>query len=257
LDVTDVAAIRDVVADARPEIVFNAAAYTAVDQAESSRDLAFAINATAPRVIAEACAAADVPMVHFSTDYVFAGTGQRPILEDDPTWPLSVYGASKLAGEEAVSTSGARYKTFRLCWVYGPRGENFLLTMLRLASERDELRVVADQFGSPTPASWIADAVVKAVTARPEVTGTFNLAASGSTSWHGFASAIVEEGVRARLLQRAPVVRAIATADYPTPATRPAYSVLHCGRLQRTFGIRLPDWRSGVGQVVGQVAQPH
>lgn len=254
LDLTDTAAVRSLVADSGAQVVYNAAAYTAVDQAESERDLAFAINATAPGVIAHACAAAGIPVVHFSTDYVFPGNGRRPIFEDDPTGPLSVYGASKLAGEEAVRTSGVQYKTFRLCWVYGPRGKNFLLTILRLAADREELRVVADQFGCPTPAAWIADAVVRVVAEKPEVTGTFHLAASGSASWHGFATAIVEEGIRAGVLQKAPTVNAISTIQFPTLAMRPAYSVLQCGRIRRKFGIKLPDWRQGVEEVVATVS---
>lgn len=254
LDLTDPSDVRSIVMDCGVHVVYNAAAFTAVDQAESEPDLAFAINATAPGLIARACTTVGVPMVHFSTDYVFPGNGKHPILEDDPTWPLSVYGASKLAGEEAMRTSGVCYKIFRLCWLYGPRGKNFLLTMLRLAAERDELLVVADQFGCPTPAAWIADAVVRAVADKPELTGTFHLAASGSTSWHGFAVAIVEEGVRAGVLQKAPVVNSISTAEYPTPALRPGYSVLHCGRVRRKFAIELPDWRQGVKEVIATVS---
>ena len=253
LDLRGTADLRAMVAASAAEIVINAAAYTDVDRAESERDTAFAVNATAPGVIAEACALQGVPLVHFSTDYVFPGTGVRPLLEDDPTEPCNAYGASKLAGEQAVRASGARCKIFRLCWLYGTRRKNFLLTALRLATEHDELRVVADQVGCPTPAAWIAKAVVRAVTTRPELSGTWHLAASGSTTWRAFAEATVEEGHRLGLLARRPAVRAITTAEYPTLAVRPAYTVFDCGRMEQDFGVRLPEWRSGVIEVVREI----
>ena len=250
LDLCNAEALRAAVAKASADLVVNAAAYTAVDRAEKEKDEAFAVNATAPDVLAKACARFGVPLVHFSTDYVFPGTSSRPLAESDPVGPVSVYGASKLAGEQAIRASGGRHKIFRLCWVYGPRGHNFLRTMLRLAAERDELRVVADQFGCPTPSAWIAEAVVRAVSRRPELRGTWHLSASGSTSWHGFAEAIFVEGLRSGILDRGPLLSAISTADYPTTARRPAYSVLDNSLFKRDFGIGLPDWRHGVEEVV-------
>lgn len=250
VDLCDPAALRAAVSGSGADIVFNAAAYTAVDRAESDRETAFAVNATAPGIMAEEAARLGVPLVHFSTDYVFPGTGHRPLREDDPVGPDSVYGASKLAGEQAVRAAGGAHAIFRLCWVYGSRGQNFLLTMLRLAAERSELRVVADQVGCPTPAAWIAEAVVRAVSERPGLSGTWHLAASGHTSWHGFAEAIVAGAADIGLIRSRPMVTPITTADYPTPARRPAYSVLDCSRLEADFGIRLPDWRLGVGEVL-------
>jgi dTDP-4-dehydrorhamnose reductase len=250
LDLQDPDALRATVSGAGAQIVWNAAAYTAVDRAESDREVAFAVNATAPGVLAEECTRLGIPLVHFSTDYVFPGTGLRPLCEDDPVGPASVYGASKLAGEEAIRTAGNPHKIFRLCWVYGSRGTNFLLTMMRLAAGKDELRVVSDQFGCPTPAAWIAEAVIGAVRQQPRLSGTWHLAASGQTSWHGFAEAIVSDAFEGGLLARRPVVTPISTADYPTSAQRPRMSVLDCSKLEREFGIRLPDWRSGVAAVV-------
>ncbi len=187
-----------------------------------------------------------MPLVHFSTDYVFPGTWNDPLREDDPVGPVSVYGASKLAGEEAVRAAAGPHKIFRLCWVYGPRGKNFFLTMLRLGAERDELRVVSDQVGCPTPAAWIADAVVKAVSSRPDLSGIWHLASSGHASWHRFAEEIMEVAGASGRLTRRPVLRAISTEEYPTPARRPHWSVLDCTKLEKDFGLRLPDWQRGV-----------
>jgi dTDP-4-dehydrorhamnose reductase len=253
-DLSDPASLPALVAGVGPDLVVNAGAYTAVDQAEQDSVLAFRVNAEAPGAIAGACAAAGIPFVHYSTDYVFAGDATAPYREDDATAPLGVYGASKLAGEIAVRDSGAAHKIFRLCWVYGPRGRNFLRTMLRLAGERDVLRVVADQVGSPTPAAWIADATAAAIRARPELSGTWHLAASGQTSWHGFASAIVDEAAAAGRIVRAPRVEAISSSEFPTPARRPGYSVLDTSALAADFGLRLPDWREGVAPVLTAAA---
>ena len=233
-----------------PDLVVNAAAWTAVDLAERERDAAFRANAVAPRVLAEACANRGARLVHYSTDYVFDGRGTRPYREDDPTAPRSVYGESKLAGEQAIRASGADHAILRTAWVYAPRGRNFLLTMLRLGAERDHLRVVADQFGTPTGAALIADATARVIAHSSRAAGTWHLTAGGQTSWHGFAEAIFAGAVERGLLPRAPMVEPIATADYPTPAARPAYSVLDCGALQRDFGIVPPDWRAGLGQAL-------
>jgi dTDP-4-dehydrorhamnose reductase len=243
-------ALPALVARIAPDVVVNAAAHTAVDRAENEAEVAFRANARAPQALAAACAEHDALLLHYSTDYVFDGRGTRPYREDDATAPLGVYGASKRAGEQAVRDSGARHLIFRTAWVYAAHGSNFLRTMLRLAGERDELRVVADQVGAPTPAALIADVTARVLAQAPSRSGTWHLTATGATSWHGFAEAIVA-GAHARgLLARMPRVLPIATADYPTPAARPAYSVLDCSALQRDFGVELPDWRTGLATVL-------
>lgn len=234
----------------RPEVVVNAAAYTAVDRAEDDRDAAWRANAEAPGVIARWCAAAGVPLVHYSTDYVFDGQGTRPYREDDATAPLGVYGASKLAGEEAIRAAGGRHLIFRTAWVYAAHSANFLRTMLRVGAERDVLRVVADQVGTPTPAALIADVTAQALQHAGGLSGTWHLTATGETSWHGFAEAIFAEAVPAGKLARAPKVEAITTADYPTPARRPAYSHLDVRKLESDFGIGLPSWQEGLKRVI-------
>lgn len=235
-----------------PDIVVNAAAYTAVDRAESDREAAFRANAAAPQRIAEACAARDALLVHYSTDYVFDGNGTRPYREDDPTSPLGVYGESKLAGEDAIRASGARHLIFRTAWVYASHGKNFMRTMLRLAAERDDLRVVSDQVGTPTSAALIAD-VTATVLARPFASsGVRHLTASGETTWHGFAEAIVADAHARGLLTRTPRVAPIATSDYPTPAKRPAYSVLDTAALKSDFAVDLPAWREGLARTLDQ-----
>ncbi|MFT3762394.1 MAG: dTDP-4-dehydrorhamnose reductase [Pseudoxanthomonas sp.] len=239
-----------------PGIVVNAAAYTAVDKAEDDADAAFRANAEAPGKLAAACAKRGIPLVHYSTDYVFDGTSTRPYREDDPTAPLGVYGESKLAGEQAIRAVGGQYLIFRTAWVYASHGGNFLRTMLRLAGERDELRVVADQIGTPTPAALIADVTARVLARSSQQSGTWHLTASGETSWHGFAEAIFDGAVQRGLLAKAPKLTPIATADYPTRARRPAYSRLDTGRLQRDFGIALPDWRDGLARVLDEIPAP-
>lgn len=253
-DVADTGSLAGVVQQAAADVVINASAYTAVDRAEDEPELAHRINAEAPRALAAACAAAGVPLVHFSTDYVFDGNGTRPYREDDATAPLGVYGASKWAGEQAVRESGAAHKIFRLCWVHGPRGANFVLTMLRLARERDHLRVVADQVGAPTSALRIADALARALAAQPALSGTWHLSAEGETSWHGFATAIFQGAVERGLLARAPTVEAITSAQFPMRARRPAYSRLDTARFQRDFGLHIGDWREGLDEVLDVLA---
>ena len=237
-----------------PDVVVNAVAHTAVDRAESEPDAAFRVNALAPAAIAQACAATGALLLHYSTDYVFDGSASRPYREDDVTAPLGVYGASKLAGEEAARASGARHAILRTAWVYAAHGKNFLRTMLRLAGERDELRVVGDQVGAPTPAAWIADASARIIAHGVPAAGTWHLVASGQTSWHGFAEAIMDEALASGLLPRRPRLVSIPTADYPTPARRPAYSVLDTTRLQRDFGIAPPDWHDGLREVIADLA---
>ena len=255
-DVSDTAALAGLVARVAPDLVINASAYTAVDRAEDEPELAHRINAEAPQALAQACAAAGIGLVHFSTDYVFDGSGQRAYREDDAVAPLGVYGASKWAGEQAVRDSGAAHKIFRLCWVYGPRGGNFLLTMLRLGREREHLRVVADQVGAPTSAHRIAHGVAAALTAQPGLSGTWHLSAEGETSWHGFATAIFEGAVSRGLLAKAPTVEAIPSAEFPTRARRPAYSRLDTARFQRDFGLHIGDWREGLDEALLSLAGP-
>ncbi|KAF1713027.1 dTDP-4-dehydrorhamnose reductase [Pseudoxanthomonas sacheonensis] len=233
-----------------PDVVVNAAAYTAVDRAESDPEAAFRANAEVPGKLAEACAASNALLVHYSTDYVFDGQGIRPYREDDLAAPLGVYGASKLAGERAIEASGCRRFIFRTAWVYGNHGANFMRTMLRLGADRDELRVVADQTGTPTPAALIADVTAQIIAMPSQAYGTFHLTAGGRTSWHGFATEIFEGARRHGLLASVPRISPITTAEYPTPAKRPAYSCLDTSALQNTFGIALPDWKLGLERVL-------
>ncbi|GAB3753942.1 dTDP-4-dehydrorhamnose reductase [Lysobacter olei] len=234
-----------------PDIVVNAAAWTAVDKAETEREAAFRANAGAVDEIARACAERDVPLVHYSTDYVFDGSASRPYLPEDPTAPLGVYGASKLAGEQAIRDSGVRHLILRTAWVYGLHGHNFLRTMLRLGAEREELRVVADQVGGPTPAWLIADVTAAILQQGIGSGGTHHLVADGQTSWHGFAEAIMDEAVAVGLLAKRPRVVPITTADYPTPAARPAWSVLDTGSLRQRWSIALPAWRDALVTTLG------
>ena len=245
--------VHDLVMRIAPAVVVNAAAYTAVDRAETERDAAFRANAEAPAAIAQACAARGAHLVHYSTDYVFDGQGTRPYREDDATAPLGAYGASKLAGEEAIRASGAHHYILRTAWVYAAQGRNFMHTMLRLAAERDVLRVVADQVGTPTSADLIARVTAQLLDGRLPASGTWHLTASGQTSWHGFAEAVIA-GAHARgLLPRRTPVEPITTAEFPTPARRPAWSVLDCTRLQADAGITLPEWHAGLDAVLDQL----
>lgn len=238
----------------QPAMVVNAVAYTAVDRAEQEPEAAFRVNALAPGVIAQWCAAHGVPMVHYSTDYVFNGQGVAPYVEGETTAPLGVYGASKRDGEDAVRAAGGRHLIFRTAWVYASHGGNFLRTMLRVGAERDEVRVVADQVGTPTPAALIADVTAQALQHSGKLSGTWHLTASGHTSWHGFAEAIFKEAVAAGVLAKAPTVQAISSAQYPTLAQRPAWSVLDTTKLQRDFSLILPAWQDALRCVVGELA---
>lgn len=234
----------------KPARVINAAAYTAVDKAESDTGAARVTNADTPGAIARWCAEHGVPLVHYSTDYVFDGSGARPYRPDDVPAPLGVYGATKLAGEDVIRAAGGRHLILRTAWVYAAHGQNFLRTMLRLGAERDVLRVVADQVGTPTPAALIAGVTAQILCTDNSASGTWHLTARGETSWHGFAEAIFEGAVERRLIARAPKVEAISTADYPTPARRPAYSCLDTSTLERDFRIALPDWRDALAGVL-------
>jgi dTDP-4-dehydrorhamnose reductase len=240
LDLADADAIRTTLRSRRPALIVNAAAYTAVDNAEQEREAAEVINARAPGLLAEEAKKLDALLVHYSTDYVFDGTATAPYTEDAPANPLSVYGASKLSGERAIAASGCRYLVLRTSWVYGLRGHNFLLTIRRLARERDELRIVADQFGVPNWSRALAEATNTLVgcglRALRERAGLYHLSARGSTSWFEFARAIIGSVDKPRVLP-------ITTAEYPTAARRPAYAVLDTGKLERVFGLTLSDWR--------------
>lgn len=246
LDLADTAGIRHTVAAIAPDLIVNPAAYTAVDKAESEPDLARAINAGAPGELA----ACGVPLVHFSTDYVFDGRKSAAYTEADAPNPLSVYGTTKLAGEKAVACAGIPHLILRTSWVYGLRGRNFLLTMQRLARERDSLAVVDDQFGAPTWSRLIAEATALVVARwldRPDKTaasGVYHLSCGGRTSWHGFTAAILAQlaGPDEKLAR----LTAIPTSGYPTPAARPANSQLDCDKLAATFGVRLPNWESAL-----------
>lgn len=253
LDMATPGAAAALVAEQQPAVVVNAAAYTAVDKAEDETALARRINAEAVAELAKACLRIDARLIHYSTDYVFDGREHRPQRELDRASPLNVYGWTKLDGEHAIAASGVHYQIFRTAWVYAARGNNFLRTMLRLAAERDELRVVADQVGSPTPARWLAGLTALVLARADAPAGLWHAVAGGQTSWHGLAEAIVEDAVAAGLLRHRPRVVPIATADYPTLARRPAYSCLDCGRLDRDFGLRLPPWRQGVREVVAEL----
>lgn len=241
LDLGNPVQLASTLREIAPEIIVNAAAYTAVDRAESEPEAAFAINAQAPGALAESARQLGALLIHYSTDYVFDGTKAEPYAEGDATNPLSVYGASKLAGEQIIRASGARHWIFRTSWVYAPRGKNFLLTMLRLAREGKPLRVIDDQFGAPTSAAMIARATAQAVARSPvPASGLYHMTAAGRTSWHGFACAILREcGLDNP-------VTPIPAADYPLPAKRPANSLLDNRRLAASFGIRLPNWEEGL-----------
>ena len=249
----------------RPDLIVNPAAYTAVDRAEDERETAFRVNAEAPAAMARWSARRGVPLIHFSTDYVFDGVGERPWREDDAPNPLSAYGASKLAGDEAVRAAGGAHLIVRTSWVYAASGQNFLRTIVRLAKERKELRIVADQVGAPTSAQLIAEALAAVVgTGGLPLTerfaaagGTLNLAASGETSWYGFAVAIVE-GLKARGVPlAAEAVVPIATKDYPTKARRPANSRLDLTRLREVFEIAMPRWDQALAVELDRLAGPH
>jgi len=278
LDLSRPADIRSLIQDFHPALIVNAAAYTAVDQAEKDEPLARAINSVAPAVIAEAAKKVGAALVHYSTDYVFDGSKNSPYEENDPPNPISAYGRTKLAGEQAIRDSGVDHLIFRTAWVYSTRGTNFLLTILRLATQREELRIVRDQIGAPTWSREIASASAQVLqqiynqsdarAAWSEHGGTYHLTAAGETNWYESAQAILQEAAHApdslawfraatngkELLARR--VLPITTAEYPTPARRPAYSVLSNSKLNRAFGIQLPGWRQQL-QLAFSLNSPH
>ena len=239
----------------RPELIVNAAAHTAVDKAESEPDVALAINSTAPGVIAREAARLGAHLVHYSTDYVFDGSGHKPRDEEAATGPLSVYGRTKLQGEELIRASGCTHLILRTSWVYAARGGNFIRTMLRLAAERDKLDVISDQIGAPTSAELLADVTAHAarrMRKAPRVSGTYHCVAAGETSWHGYAKFVIEWARERGQTLKVPAgsINAIPTSAYPTPAERPLNSRLDTTKLQRAFDISLPHWQQGVERML-------
>jgi dTDP-4-dehydrorhamnose reductase len=257
VDVTDEDALRVAVRSARPHYILNAAAYTAVDRAESEPAIAYAANTFGPRILAEECRALNAWLIHFSTDYVFDGSGTTPWKESDPTGPLNVYGRTKLEGEMAITAAGCRHLIFRTSWVYAAHGNNFLRTMIRLSRERSQLRIVNDQLGAPTSANEIARAVWKALGRINGKAGTavepgiYHMTCEGIASWYDFARAIF-----AKLEGRIPVpeILPIASAEFPTPAIRPHNSALNCEKLARIFGVRLAPWQNALEEVIDNLA---
>ncbi|WP_181296076.1 dTDP-4-dehydrorhamnose reductase [Pseudomonas sp. Q2-TVG4-2] len=253
LDLAEPMQIRQQVRLLRPDLIINAAAYTAVDPAQDNRDQAFAVNATGPGVLAEEAAALGIPLIHYSTDYVFDGRKREPYNEEDHPAPLSVYGASKLAGEQAIQAVGGQHLILRTSWVYSLHGRNFLLTMQRLLQERDALSVVDDEVGAPTWAGTIAAVTAEMVrkwrTGTGGPSGLYHLTASGETSWYGFACSIAQHLERQGLLRAR--LEPIQSTDYPTAAQRPLNSRLSCARLQRDWGVELPDWETALHQCLG------
>ncbi|HWG18686.1 MAG TPA: dTDP-4-dehydrorhamnose reductase [Acidobacteriaceae bacterium] len=268
LDLANADSIRHAIREVRPRWVVNAGAYTAVDKAESEQELARAINTIAPGVLGEEARKSGAAVIHFSTDYVFDGEKSAPYVEADATAPLNVYGQTKLDGERALAASGAAHLIFRTSWVYGATGKNFLRSILRMAQEREVLRIVADQYGAPTwseelartTAHVIGLADAKPVTGSLEdavraVSGVYHATGEGETTWFGFAQAIVEEARQRYPTAKLAVLEPISTAEYPTPAPRPKNSRLDCGKLERTFGWRMTEWRESVRRVVAELDQ--
>lgn len=261
LDLTKLHDIKRVVREIKPNLIINPAAYTAVDKAETEPELAYAINTTAAQILAEEAARLNAALIHFSTDYVYDGTKTAPYVENDEVNPVSIYGKTKLAGEDAIRSVGLPHLILRTSWVYGAYGKNFLNTILRLAAERDSLTIVGDQYGAPTSSDSIADAVVKLVnvwqTAQQNQSGIVHFTNTESTSWHGFSCKIVNQYNALLVSKGWPALKtkveniaAISTTDYPTPAARPANSCLNNAKLKAVFGIELPPWQQGLQQVM-------
>ena len=259
-DFTDLGGLARTVRTVKPDVIVNAAAHTSVDKAESEPQLVRTINALAPGVLAEEAGQANAWLVHYSTDYVFDGSGDKPWLETDATGPLSVYGATKLEGEQLIQQSGCKHLIFRTSWVYGARGGNFARTMLKLARERDSLSVIDDQIGAPTGADLLADVTAHAIRTarqRPELSGLYHLVAGGETSWHGYASLVIDYARRAGIaLKAAPdAIKPVPTSAFPTPAKRPHNSRMDTAKLRRAFDLHLPSWQSGVERMLSEVLE--
>jgi dTDP-4-dehydrorhamnose reductase len=259
-DLSNLAGLAQTVRDVAPDVIVNAAAYTAVDKAESEPVLAHAINALAPGMLAQEAKRCGAWLVHYSTDYVFDGSGKQARLEDDASAPLSVYGASKLAGEQAIMAAACQHLIFRTSWVYGARGNNFAKTMLKLAQERDSLKVVNDQIGAPTGADLLADVTAHAISTalqQPNVSGLYHLVASGETSWHEYATLVIEyarqAGLPIKVAQTA--IHAVPSSEFATVAKRPLNSRLNTSKLQQTFNLHLPNWQTGVTRMLDEYLQ--
>jgi len=257
-DLAQPESLAALVRSVRPDVIVNAAAHTAVDKAESEPDLAQAVNAVAPAALAREAAALGAWLVHYSTDYVFDGSGTAPWAESSPVAPLSVYGRTKADGEAAIRQSGCHHLILRTSWVYAARGGNFAKTMLRLARERDRLTVVSDQFGAPTGADLLADVAAHAIRVarqRPEVSGTYHAVAAGETSWHGYACHVIEHARASGQSIKVPpgAIEPVPTSAFPTPARRPANSRLDTTLLRRTFDLTLPPWQQGVDRMLAEV----
>ncbi|ABA75794.1 MULTISPECIES: dTDP-4-dehydrorhamnose reductase [Pseudomonas] len=255
-DLTDLEGLRATIRTVRPDVIVNAAAYTAVDKAESERELVDLVNVKAVQALAEEALSLGAWLVHYSTDYVFSGEGTTPWLEDAAVAPVNHYGASKFAGEEAVVASGCKYLIFRPSWIYSARGNNFAKTMLRLAREREELNVINDQIGAPTGADLIADVTahaIRQVLQRPDLAGVYHLAAAGEVSWHGYAQHVVEVAKAHGETLAVMSINPIETAAYSTPARRPRNSRLNTRKLRDNFSLHLPDWQSGVTRMLMEV----
>lgn len=262
LDLTNADQMRRVLREIKPNLIINPAAYTAVDKAESEPELAHAINATAPQILAEEAAKLGAALIHFSTDYVYHGTKTGAYIETDAVNPVSIYGKTKLAGEEAIRQVGIPHLILRTSWVYGVYGKNFLKTILRLAAERENIGIVADQFGAPTSSESIANSLIDLINIwnpqQAEQTGVYHFTNAGNTSWYGFSCEIINEYKHLASQRNWPALRlkeisAITTADYPTPAARPANSVLNNTKLKQVFAIELPSWQQGLQQVIQQI----
>ncbi|MBC3271409.1 dTDP-4-dehydrorhamnose reductase [Pseudomonas sp. SWRI81] len=255
-DLSDPEVLRATIRQVRPDVIVNAAAYTAVDKAESETELADRVNGLASGVMAEEAEALGAWLVHYSTDYVFSGQGVTPWQETDAVAPVNHYGSSKLAGEQAIIASGCKHLIFRTSWVYGARGNNFAKTMLRLAKDRETLSVIADQIGAPTGADLIADVTaltIQQITRRPELAGIYHLAAAGEVSWHGYASHVIAFAKSQGEELAVTTVNPIETTAYPTPARRPLNSRLNTQKLRDNFSLHLPDWQSGVTRMLREV----
>lgn len=257
LDITSESSVNDYITHHQPAIVINAAAYTAVDKAESENQQAYAINHDGAKNLAKVCSQLDIPLLHISTDYVFDGTKQESYTEEDPVSPLGIYGDSKWQGEEAVRKHLEKHIILRVAWVFGAHGNNFVKTMLRLANERDELGIVADQYGGPSPARNIAETLIalsKQFFQNGSLSwGTYHYCGAPKVSWYEFASEIFKQACENNLIDKKMKLNAITTAEYPTPAKRPANSMLNCSKLSKTFGIIMPDWKISLQQVLAEL----
>ena len=254
-DLSNLEGLAETVRAFQPDVVVNAAAYTAVDKAESDQPTAHLINALAPEVLSRTCEALGAYLVHFSTDYVFDGAGQKPWVELDGTGPVNVYGQSKLAGEQGIAKQGARHVIFRTSWVYGTEGGNFAKTMLRLAQEREKMAVINDQFGAPTGAALLADITALSLQQSQALSGIYHLAAAGETTWHAYAEYVLQTAKQFKpdIEYKVKEVAAVPTSEFPTPAQRPLNSRLNCSKLQQALQCQLPDWQKGVDTMLSKI----